>query len=137
MFYATLQPLLFTQKNIKINNPSINRYEGPVAVEILFDSTLQDTRPQTVISHVTEGTLRLPNNTNEPVHVAKSQDLTKLFLSYISNNSWNPTPFNTTIKIESISADMTIIFLHSTCNYFKNVTFCYLLMILQKFKLIL
>ena len=42
------------------------------------------------------------------------------FLSYISNNSWNPTPFNTTIKIESISADMTIIFLLDKYTYFTE-----------------
>lgn len=99
MFYATLQPLLFTQKNIKINNPSINRYESPVAVEILFDSTLQDTRPQTVISHVTEGTLRLPNNTNEPVHVAKSQDLTKLF--WVTSPTIPETPPPSTQPLKS------------------------------------
>ena len=46
---------------------------------ITTGSPIQDTWQQPVISHVTEEILRLHNNTSEPVHVTKSQDLTTIF----------------------------------------------------------
>lgn len=69
------QAVIYPGDYLEINDSNISNYEGEVAIEPRTDSPLHGTWPQPSLSRVIGGTLRIPNETNEPVHVSKSQHL--------------------------------------------------------------
>ena len=56
---------------IEYDNSSLTNYEGEVAIEPHTDSP--SNWPQPTISRVIDGRLRIPNNTDEPIKLSKSQ----------------------------------------------------------------
>ena len=60
---------------LEINNPSISNYEGEIAIEPRTDSPANGSWPPPTISRVINGTVRIPNETNSPVYVSKSQHI--------------------------------------------------------------
>ena len=70
--------VIFPGDFIEIASPSLEHYEGEVAVEPRMDSPLQGRWPEPAISRVIDCTIRIPNHTGEPIHVTKAQHIAQI-----------------------------------------------------------
>ena len=60
---------------VELASPNYEQYEGEVALEPRVDSPLCGEWPECTITRVINGVVRIPNNTNEPIHLNKSSHL--------------------------------------------------------------
>ena len=99
---------------LEINDCNTKNYEGEVAIEPRTDSPLKGTWPKPSLSRVIGGSVRLQNDTNEPVLVSKAQHLATIrkvttpspALMKSSNNSSPSTKTKSSIPFSStISTD--------------------------------
>ena len=67
--------VIYPGEYLEINDSEFMNYEGEVAIEPRIDSPLGGTWPKHSISRIIDNTLRIPNDTLEPVHVKKSQHI--------------------------------------------------------------
>lgn len=72
---TTNPAVIYPGEYLEISDSGFDQYEGEVAIEPRIDSPLEGTWPKPSISRIIGGTLRIPNDTLEPVHVKKSQHL--------------------------------------------------------------
>ena len=76
---AILRPasttVVYPGNYLEINDSNISNYEGEVAIEPRTDSPLKGTWPKPSLSRVIGGSVRLQNDTDEPVLVSKAQHL--------------------------------------------------------------
>jgi len=72
---SSFPAVIYPGEYLEINDSDFSKYEGEIAIEPRIDSPLDGTWPKHAISRIVGGTLRIPNDTSEPVHVKKSQHL--------------------------------------------------------------
>ena len=60
---------------VELRSEGYQRYEGEIALEPRVDSPLQGSWPECSITRVINGVVRIPNNTDEPIHLHKSSHL--------------------------------------------------------------
>ena len=63
--------VLYPGEYIEIYSDNLSIYEGEIAIEPRTDSPLQGNWPAPSISRVIQGTVRIPNETEEPIHISK------------------------------------------------------------------
>ena len=71
--------VLFPGDLLEIYDNNLSNYEGEIAVELRFDSPLNGEWPEPCLSQVIQGTIRIPNFTNEPVQLSKSQHFAQIW----------------------------------------------------------
>ena len=64
--------VLFPGQLLEIYDNNLSNYEGEIAVEPHFDSSLNGEWPELCLSRVIQGTICIPNLTNEPAQISKS-----------------------------------------------------------------
>ncbi len=69
---------IFPGEYIEISSSNLGEYEGEVAVEPRIDSPLQGHWPLRSISRVIDGAIRIPNESTEPIHIAKLQHIAQI-----------------------------------------------------------
>ena len=67
--------VLLPGEYVELKSPDFHRYEGEIALEPRVDSPLDGEWPQCAITRVINGVVRIPNNTDEPIHLRKSTHL--------------------------------------------------------------
>ena len=70
--------MLYPGEFVEIASDSLSAYEGDVAIEPRVDSPMQGTWPSPTISRVIQGTIRIPNDTDEPIHLPKSKHFAQI-----------------------------------------------------------
>ena len=63
---------------VEIQSTSLSNYEGEVSIEPRVDSPLQGSWPSPTISRVIQGTVRIPNDTDEPIHLSKTKHFAQI-----------------------------------------------------------
>ena len=59
--------VLYPGEFVEVSSESLDEYEGEVSIEPRVDSPLQGTWPSPTISRVIQGSIRIPNETDEPI----------------------------------------------------------------------
>ena len=70
--------VLYPGEFIEIQSPSLSEYEGEVLIEPRIDSPLQGKWPPPMISRVIQGTVRIPNDGAELIHLSKSEHFARI-----------------------------------------------------------
>ena len=63
---------------MEIQSDSLSEYEGAVSIEPRVDSPLQGSWPPPMISRVIQGTVRIPNDSSDPIYLAKSKHFAQI-----------------------------------------------------------
>ena len=63
---------------VEIHSEDLSSFNGEVAIEPHTDSPLSGDWPPPAITRVIQGTVRIPNNENEPVKIASSQHIARV-----------------------------------------------------------
>ena len=86
------QTVIYPGEYLEVNVSDFEKHESEVAIEPRVDSPLDGTWPRHTISHIVDGTLRIPNDTSEPVHIKKSQHLATIRKVTTPSTSTEPQP---------------------------------------------
>ena len=70
--------VLYPGEYVEIHDNSLIEYEGNVSIEPRVDSPLQGSWPSPTISRVIQGSIRIPNDTEEPIHLSKSRHFAQI-----------------------------------------------------------
>ena len=96
--------VVYPGEYLEIHNQAISHYEGEVAIEPRTDSPANGNWPPPTISRVINGTVRIPNETNSPVYVSKSQHIATIRRV---TTPTPPTPFHQSEVISPASKPIT------------------------------
>ena len=70
--------MLYPGEFVEIYDDSLSAFEGEVSIEPRIDSPLEGEWPSPAISRVIQGTVRIPNDTEEPIHLSKSRHFAQI-----------------------------------------------------------
>ena len=70
--------VLLPGEYLEVAGPDLDRYEGEVSVEPRADSPLAGEWPSCSITRVIQGTVRIPNDTCEPIQLSKSMHIAQI-----------------------------------------------------------
>ena len=111
--------VLYPGEFVEIQSASLSEYEGEVSIEPRVDSPLQGKWPPPMISRVIQGTVRIPNDGTEPIHLGKSRHFAQIrrVASLTTLNAVqdplhstppSPTPIDSTIGPVKHSANVVV-----------------------------
>ena len=72
------QKVLLPGEFLELEGGNIHSYEGEVAIEPRVSSPMAGEWPPCSITRVINGTVRIPNNTNEPIHLHKAMHVAQI-----------------------------------------------------------
>ena len=72
------QKVLLPGEYLEVDSPELKSYEGEVSVEPRADSPLDGQWPDCNITRVIQGTVRIPNLTNEPIPLKRSMHIAQV-----------------------------------------------------------
>ena len=70
--------VLLPGEYVEIDTPDLHSYEGVISVEPRADSPLSGEWPDCNITRVIQGTVRIPNHTNEPISLKRSMHIAQV-----------------------------------------------------------
>ena len=70
--------VLYPGEFVEVRNQSLSEYEGQVLIEPRVDSPLQGKWPPPMISQVIQGTVRIPNESAELIHLSKCKHFAQI-----------------------------------------------------------
>ena len=85
--------VLFPGEFLEICDNNVSNYEGEIATEPRFDSHLNGELLEPCLSRVIHGTIRIPDLTNEPVQLSKSQ-------TFFTDTESHHTPSSSSIHFQ-------------------------------------
>ena len=70
--------VVYPGEYLELDGEDIQRYEGEISVEPRANSPREGRWPECAITRVIQGKVRIPNDTNEPIHIGKSVHLAQI-----------------------------------------------------------
>ena len=70
--------VVYPGEYLELDGENIQRYEGEISVEPRFNSPRDGQWPECALTRVIQGKVRIPNDTDEPIHVGKSMHLAQI-----------------------------------------------------------
>ena len=70
--------VLYPGEYVEIHSDALSEYEGEISIEPRADSPLQGMWPPPMISRVIQGTVRIPNDGAEPIHLGRSSHIAQI-----------------------------------------------------------
>ena len=70
--------VLFPGEFLEIHSDTLNGYNGEISIEPRVDSPLEGNWPIPSVSRVIQCTVRIPNISDEPIHLSKSQHIAQI-----------------------------------------------------------
>ncbi len=87
--------VLYPGDYIEVSSPDLGDYEDQeISIEPRIDSPLRGSWPPPAVSHVIQGSVPIPNNSDEPIHISKCQHFAQIRRVIASDvlASFAPTP---------------------------------------------
>ena len=97
--------VLYPGEYVEIHDNSLMEYEGDVSIEPRIDSPLHGSWPSPTISRVIQGSVRIPNDTEEPIHLSRSKHFAQIRRVTTPVKSMDPPIIVQTPPVDNISKE--------------------------------
>ncbi len=98
--------VLYPGEFIELKDTSLSSYEGNVSIEPRIDSPLLGSWPSPTISRVIQGVVRIPNDTTEPIYLARSKHFAQVHRASAPSSVEQYTPTSKVIFPTTASSNV-------------------------------